>query len=214
MNEENIIENKNNSITLLNNYLDDCIKDLNKCKKANLISYWIKDYTKYLDIEDKYKNITFKKYKRGDIIKANLGFNIGNEHGGLHYCIVLNKNDSIYGKILNVIPLTSKKDNKSVHPLNVDLGNELYEKIENTLNYLVNMPITETQGPSLYTVGKLLDEISSIKSGSIALVNQITTISKIRIYDPKSKFDVLHNIRLSFENLDAIDTKIRELFIK
>ena len=51
-------------------------------------------------------------YSRGDVIKVNLGFNIGNELGGLHYCIVLNKYDNTRNGALNVIPLTSRKDNK------------------------------------------------------------------------------------------------------
>ena len=43
------------------------------------------------------------------------------------------------------------------------------------------------------------NEIKNMKKGSIALVNQITTISKIRIYDPKRNDDVLSKIRLSNE---------------
>ena len=50
-----------------------------------------------------------KTFKRGDIIKVNLGYNIGNELGGLHYCVVINKFDNPFNGTLNVIPLTSKK---------------------------------------------------------------------------------------------------------
>jgi hypothetical protein len=39
-------------------------------------------------------------------------------------------------------------------------------------------------------------EVSKMKSGSIALVNQIRTVSKIRIYDPKTNFDVLSGVKL------------------
>ena len=52
-----------------------------------------------------------------------------------------------------------------------------------------------------------------MKTGSIALVNQITTISKIRIYNPLHSNDVLGNVKVSNEILDAIDDKIRELYI-
>lgn len=55
-----------------------------------------------------------KKYKRGSIIKANLGFNVGNEEGGLHYCIVLDKTNALSSGTLTVIPLTSIKENKSI----------------------------------------------------------------------------------------------------
>ena len=36
----------------------------------------------------------FKKYSRGDIVKVNLGFNIGSEQGGLHYAIVVEDNEA------------------------------------------------------------------------------------------------------------------------
>jgi hypothetical protein len=51
-------------------------------------------------------------------------------------------------------------------------------------------------------------EVQKMKIGSIALVSQIRTISKIRIYDPKTNHDVLSNVKLSNEKLDLIDTEI------
>ena len=41
-----------------------------------------------------------------------------------------------------------------------------------------------------YHAQKMSDEISTMKRGSIALVSQITTISKIRIYDPLYPCDI------------------------
>lgn len=52
-----------------------------------------------------------------------------------------------------------------------------------------------------YHAQKMSDEISTMKRGSIALVSQITTISKIRIYDPLYPADTLNKIRLSNESL-------------
>ena len=57
-------------------------------------------------------------------------------------------------------------------------------------------------------------EISQMKNGSIALINQITTISKQRIYNPKSDVDVLADIKLSNNSLNLIDAKIKKLFMK
>lgn len=57
-------------------------------------------------------------------------------------------------------------------------------------------------------------EIQNLKKGSIALVNQITTISKIRIYDPRKNHDILSGKKLSNEKLDLIDNEISKLFIK
>lgn len=59
---------------------------------------------------------------------------------------------------------------------------------------------------------RMRTEIQKMKNGSIALVNQITTISKIRIYDPKTDHDILSNIKLSNEKLDLIDTEIVKNF--
>lgn len=61
---------------------------------------------------------------------------------------------------------------------------------------------------------KMANEIDSMKHGSIALVGQITTVSKIRIYDPLFPSDTLSNIRLSPDSMDKLDNKIRELFTK
>lgn len=61
---------------------------------------------------------------------------------------------------------------------------------------------------------KMLNEVTKMKRGSIALVGQITTISKIRIYDPLYPSDILANIRVSEQTLDKLDNKIKELFLK
>ena len=52
-----------------------------------------------------------------------------------------------------------------------------------------------------------------MKKGSVALVGQITTISKIRIYNPLHPNDTLSNIRISPALLDLIDAKITELYL-
>jgi len=46
----------------------------------------------------------------------------------------------------------------------------------------------------------------------LSLLSQIINISKIRIYDPKTNYDVLSGIKLSNEKLDAIDNEIKKLF--
>lgn len=51
-----------------------------------------------------------------------------------------------------------------------------------------------------------------MKKGSIAIVNQITTVSKMRIYDPKTSSGVLAGITLSQEQMNKINDKIKELY--
>jgi len=59
---------------------------------------------------------------------------------------------------------------------------------------------------------KMQNEVDKMKTGSIALVGQITTISKIRIYDPRYHNDALAKVRVSDATLDALDKKIIELY--
>lgn len=61
---------------------------------------------------------------------------------------------------------------------------------------------------------KMKHEIQKMNRGSIALVGQITTISKLRIYDPMYPSDTLSNIRLCDATMDRLDQKVRELFTK
>ena len=71
--------------TLLTNYLNNPSTQL----KADKLSYWLEDYCSLLSFEDNFKPNYLKSYSRGDVIKVNLGYNIGNEEGGLHYCIFI-----------------------------------------------------------------------------------------------------------------------------
>lgn len=60
---------------------------------------------------------------------------------------------------------------------------------------------------------KIESELTQMKKGSIALINQITTISKQRIYNPKKDMDILSGIKLSNEKMNLIDEKIKKLFL-
>ena len=53
-----------------------------------------------------------------------------------------------------------------------------------------------------------------MKKGSIALLNQFTTISKQRIFNPKTSKDLLAGVHLSNESLNSLDKKLKELFTK
>lgn len=53
-------------------------------------------------------------------------------------------------------------------------------------------------------------EISKMKKDSIVLINQITTISKQRIY----KDVVRRNVKISSQSLDLIDEQIIKFFTK
>lgn len=199
----------------------------NNFKKANLLSYWFEDFAKYNLAEETFNPKLLKKYKRGSIIKANLGFNVGNEEGGLHYCIVIDKSNALSSGTLTVIPLTSIKENKKYNSTTLNLGDEIYlnlkkicdnmsQKLSKEFEDIWKFPTEKVEQFNLdfKYIKKVEKEISKMKKGSIALVSQITTISKQRIYDPKTSSDILANLRVSNTTLDLIDSKIKELFIK
>jgi len=68
-------------------------------------------------------------------------------------------------------------------------------------------------GDKNQVVRKQLTKVAKMKSGSIALADQIVTISKLRIYDPCSSRDLLHGIKVSDGTMDKIDAKIKKLYI-
>lgn len=150
--------------------------------------------------------LRYKKYKRGDVIKVNFGHRIGREHGGLHYAIVIDNDNALASNTITVIPLSSFKSHLDKNHLGKDrlyLGIEIYKLLIDKLNSL------NSHSQEATVVKKAL---SRMKTGTIALIGQITTISKYRIYDPLSTKNALHKIRLSDNTLDDIDCKIRELF--
>ncbi len=240
-----IIQNKNEAISILDKYLDNCLlSDKKHIKKANLLSYWLKDYTKYIELEESFNSSLLKEYSRGDVIKVNLGFNVGNEEGGLHYCIVLDKKNAKSYSTLTVVPLTSLKETSKKNSTSVFLGNELHNAIlnkvqnilnsidkENAINYqkkvernldanrvVEKITVEERQALKDFNekyplIEKILEEVRQMKKGSIALINQITTISKQRIYNPKKDLDILSGVKISDEKMKLIDEKIKKLFI-
>lgn len=224
--------------------MDDCLSSNDK--RASLLSYWIKDYVRMLRSENAANCPAYLRYKRGSVVKVHLGFRIGNEEGGLHYAIVLNKSDSARNAILTVLPLTSVKPNTDVeriHPNRLYLGTALldsvYDKLQQSsarlLQELARLNDEWTQlknkegvealdvlamekelkrvGVKNKLINKQLAEVSKMKSGSIALVDQVVTISKLRIYDPRFSQDMLFGIRLNDDMMNKIDDKIRDLFL-
>ena len=223
--KNNIITHKNNSLSRLDlSFLKHI--ELGEYKKSELLAYWIYDFAEYHDEERTFNIAKSGMYSRGDVIKVNLGFNIGNELGGLHYCIVLNKYDNTRNGALNVIPLTSRKDNKRYDSSSVNLGQELYdifqnkiEKERNKLQQILNqlekiedipINIQNIVEKEQKYIEKMEKEIQKMKKDSIALINQITTISKQRIF----KDIIRRNVKISNESLDLIDKQIIKYFTK
>lgn len=274
---------KANATNSLDSYLTSLLTngDEKSLKKIKLMSYWMKEYCGYLHNENNFKPEKLKRYERGDIIKVNLGYNVGCEEGGLHYAVVWDMKNSMYSDVVTVIPLSSvKKEGYSPRKQEVLLGDDLYKKLcdkcdkvfakcksmlENDIkkhdaiiHEVLGLKIESEEIQfklktvsnknkimkliyALYQVAektkvqdkevdelektmalnekdyellrKTKKEIGRMKKGGIALVGQITTISKMRIYDPKNSYNVLSGIKLSPNCLDEINKKFKELYL-
>lgn len=212
-------------------------------KHKELLSYWLRDYVRFLKAEKTFDPSRLIRYKRGSIVKVHLGYRIGSEEGGLHYAVVIDVNNARSSQTLTVIPLTSLKagiDPSNLHYSKIYLGQEVYNALDTKISTLLadlrpkidellrkvdtdqypdGSPEKESfredlkkANDKLNIIERASKEISKMKTGSIALVGQITTISKIRVFDPLYPADALANIRLSPESLNKIDNKIKNLY--
>ena len=226
-------------------FKDKTIKNLNKTienkinedyKKSVLLTYWIKDYNNFLKKEETYKPNFQPELQQGSIIQINLGFRLGNEQGGLHYAIVLDKKDNKRKSILTVVPLSSIKSNKKLLKTHVNLGSEVYnlinlkteEIIKSAKNHIEE--IDKLLNDSSYDRKEFFDLMSKsklkikyaeecnnkskkLKKGSYAICEQIVTISKMRVYDPITTEAPLYNLKISEESLQKIRNVIIENYI-
>lgn len=238
-NKNELKEKIHSLINEYNNLLVDLVDNPNTYKKSALLYYWLRDYKNYIKNEDTFNPKYYPEFYRGSIVNINFGFNLGSELGGLHYAIVL-QNSNRKNPNITVIPLTSLKAGKDINqlrPTELYLGQELYFKIQGKyealkisipteIKYLNNMiihssvdlkdihqKIEELTKQSDLMV-KAMNKLKTLKYGSIAVMNQIRTVSKMRIIDPTNEYDILYNLKLSTNNLNLIDKKIIELFTK
>lgn len=231
-------------------------------KKSALLSYWLNDYTKYLKQEKTFSSTFLPTFHQGDIIEVNFGYRVGNEFGGKHFAMVLDKKSKQNYPVITVVPLSSKKATKKEQPTNVDLGDCLYKllheknideydmtvkalyKLEE-IGAVFNKSNKEDEGfikllsaidnrfknktwdevldifsrdieqaeQLSESILSTLKRIEHMKNGSIAVLNQVTTISKMRIIDPLRKSDSLYGIRLSQTEIDLIVNKFKTIYL-
>lgn len=229
---------------LLNEYLNMFLtfsEDSNTYKKAALLYYWMRDYKNYIENESAFSPNYCPDFPRGSIVNVNLGFNLGSELGGLHYGIVLQRSRRNNPNLL-IAPMTSIKDSKNVNhlaPHKLFLGEELYFKIQGKYEGLkISIPSEiktlrdaiknihsaddkaqisakiEDLVYRLDTLKKTQTKLAKLKHGSIVAIDQIRTVSKMRIIDPTNKYDVLYGLKLSNASMDAIDKEIIKCFTK
>lgn len=100
---------------------------------------------------------------RGDIILVELGFNIGMEFGGRHYCIVLRDSSKNNNRVL-ILPITSKK------PSDYNINKKLYIEFN-----------------EIRCLNRYEDKFSSTKHARWCNILNVRSISKNRIIYPNDR---------------------------
>ena len=91
-------------------------------KKIQILTDWLTKWSSYLQQESTFKPDSLKKYKLGEIILVDFGFNVGGELGGRHYAVVLDRNNNPRSGRVLVAPISSYDPNQGPHRGSVDLG--------------------------------------------------------------------------------------------
>jgi len=211
---------------VLSELKDTILKQLD-FKQAKILTYWLNDWNNiFLKNEVDFNPNELIKYKRGNIVKVHLGYNIGSEQGGLHYGIVLDNNNDKNSKVITIIPLRSLKEDEK--PDDIDERFELYlgealfidkiayveERIKKIEEKIKNVtPENPEHKIYMSKKNKYQKELNNLKKGSVAIVSQIRTISKMRIYEPLKSYHSLSKFVLSNDKLKEIDDMIKNLFL-
>ena len=193
--------------------------------KFAYLDEWLLKESKLLLAEsseyEKHTNQKYKTYKRGTIIKADFGINIGSEMSQVHFAIILNNYDNPKNNILTVLPLTSKKSK-----FNLDLNNliadKLVTKIEKELLKIgikeefdfEHNPLTIEKQTKIRKLHTVLAYYKNNIKNTYACTSLITTISKTRIFKPINEYDIIGKERCSTEIMDKIDKELIDKFTK
>ena len=94
-------------------------------KQQHIINDWMVTWSKYIAFENTFDPRRLIYYKRGDIVLAHFGYNVGNELGGVHYAVVVESDNNLTSGIVTVVPLSSLEDGRAeddLHKSEVYLG--------------------------------------------------------------------------------------------
>lgn len=167
------------------------------------------DESKTLLYEIEKKPVHFNRYFRGEIVRVKFGVKIGSEFSGDHFAIVISKKDTMMNPTLHVIPITSKKHQKSL-----DIGSILYNEVE--IKKLKKLKTKYANDNSkIKKINKVINYYSKRKQvKSFACIDHIKTISKLSISKTLFKeFDYLPNIKCNKKVLNKINNEIIKEYI-
>lgn len=198
---EKLIDENNKLLKeVLNNFIiadliNWCENNINNNNSDTIkkLAEWLNTWTLYLHLEKGFDSSKNRKYNRGDIVHVNFGFNVGSELGGSHYGIIIEKSNDKSNETVIVVPLRSEDGNLE--------GEEVIKKLNKHEVYL---------GRNLIPIGEAKN------NHSIAKLNQIRSICKLRITAPKKENDTVYPLEQDIRNkiLDIIDGGIKNMILK
>ncbi len=86
-------------------------------KQQRILKEWLDVWCRYIGFEKTFEPQKLRYYKRGEIVLAHFGYNVGSELGGTHYAVVVENNNNRSNNTVTVVPISSMADNKSVDDL-------------------------------------------------------------------------------------------------
>lgn len=130
------------------------------------------------------------------------------------YCYIAAKYHAVTGKIkdLNLSEETTNEIIASIDDFEQEFPDEKINENEIEEQYYKSLPHSEIQLKKDYEVLKnYIVKLGKMKEGGRAIITQITSISKMRIKNPKSHKDALFGIKLSEETMEKIEHKMLKL---
>lgn len=162
-NAQNMRQEHEKSVSIALKTLKDNILPL-AYKKIGLISSWIVKWAGYIQQENTFRPHTLKTYRQGEVVLVEFGFRIGNEMGGRHYAVVVERNNNPRSGTILLSPISSYSIGNSPNTANVDLGvgainnsRKGSEIIVNQTGYFSKMRIERPKNSS-DTIGKINNE--------------------------------------------------------
>ena len=91
-------------------------------KPQQIITTWLTRWSSLLTREKGFSPEYLPYYKRGDIVYIDLGFNVGSEHGGVHYAVIYENGNSKRSNTAVVVPLSSVSAKENTSQSDIYLG--------------------------------------------------------------------------------------------
>lgn len=207
-----------------------------KDRKFIFLPEWLEfmtnSFNKEINVRKNKSKLLYKKYKRGAIVRVNFGTNIGSEMSGIHFGIVVTKNDNESNRTLQVIPLSSKGGkfrvaiNDEVFKNVSDHFHREFIVVNNKLDHMQHKLIRDAYAAfsnipsnnSLIEVREIMERIVSIfrqdtKQVLSVYIRECIEMLEVSIEQYPNNSDeyrYLDNIKTNYQNNigDLIDTEI------